>query len=270
MGATPVWIVPDSELKRNGGQIPVQGGAAVPLANPAGSASGSITVKEQDGSPSVDNVTVIKVANGTLTDDGSGVVSIDTGLVVDPAFTPMVNDDFAWVNQGSASVVVSDDTVFLLAPAGSGHNVRIRKKTAPATPYTVTVALRINAYPKQYGTAGILWRQSSDGKLVTFHVTVVDSSGLHLVSTKYTNPTTTSTDYFTGNLGASGAFLWLRIADDGTNRICSISTDGRNFIQIHSVGRTDFLTADEVGIFANCNNGGVGDVGMTVYSWVEA
>jgi hypothetical protein len=40
---------------------------------------GGITVEEQDGTPTVSNVTTIKVTNGTLTDDGSGVVSIDTG-----------------------------------------------------------------------------------------------------------------------------------------------------------------------------------------------
>jgi hypothetical protein len=39
----------------------------------------SLTVEEQDGTPSVSNVTTIKVTNGTLTDDGSGVVSLSTG-----------------------------------------------------------------------------------------------------------------------------------------------------------------------------------------------
>jgi hypothetical protein len=39
----------------------------------------TLTVEEQDGTPSVVNVTKIKVTNGTLTDDGGGVVSINTG-----------------------------------------------------------------------------------------------------------------------------------------------------------------------------------------------
>ena len=45
----------------------------------AGSTGGSITVKESDDSPSVSNVTTIKVTDGTLTNNGSGVVTIDTG-----------------------------------------------------------------------------------------------------------------------------------------------------------------------------------------------
>lgn len=40
---------------------------------------GSLTVKEEDGTPSVSSVTEIKVTNGTLTDNGSGSVSITTG-----------------------------------------------------------------------------------------------------------------------------------------------------------------------------------------------
>lgn len=37
---------------------------------------GTLTVTEQDGTPSVANVTTIKFDNGTVTDDGSGVVSV--------------------------------------------------------------------------------------------------------------------------------------------------------------------------------------------------
>ena len=40
---------------------------------------GAITVQEQDGVPTVADVTTIKVTNGTLTDEGGGVVSINTG-----------------------------------------------------------------------------------------------------------------------------------------------------------------------------------------------
>lgn len=40
---------------------------------------GSLTVEEEDGTPSVSNVTEINVTNGTLTDNGSGSVSISTG-----------------------------------------------------------------------------------------------------------------------------------------------------------------------------------------------
>ncbi|MHB1131649.1 MAG: galactose-binding domain-containing protein [Chloroflexota bacterium] len=42
-------------------------------------AGASLTVKEQDGAPSVANVSEIRVTNGTVTDEGGGVVSIEFG-----------------------------------------------------------------------------------------------------------------------------------------------------------------------------------------------
>ena len=40
--------------------------------------AGNLTVEEQDGDPSVANVTKNKITNGDVTDDGDGVVSVDT------------------------------------------------------------------------------------------------------------------------------------------------------------------------------------------------
>jgi len=45
---------------------------------------------------------------------------------------------------------------------------------------------------------------------------------------------------------------WLRFSDDGTNRTVKISMDGFNFEPVAAPqGRTTFLTADQVGVFAN-------------------
>ena len=44
-----------------------------------GGTSFNLTVEEQDGNPTVANVNTIRVSNGTLTDEGGGVVSIITG-----------------------------------------------------------------------------------------------------------------------------------------------------------------------------------------------
>lgn len=50
---------------------------AVPGVQGPTGATGAMTVKEQDGTPSVSSVTEIRVPNGQLTDEGSGAVSID-------------------------------------------------------------------------------------------------------------------------------------------------------------------------------------------------
>lgn len=185
-----------------------------------------------------------------------------------PAFTPPVDGDFAWINQGSASVTSSIGGLFLRGPAGGSLNWRIRKKSAPSTPYTVTVAFFAHVVGDSTQQAGIGWRQSSDGKLVWFGV---QNTGIFNVA-KYTNATTLSAGYANADNDAStikSPMAFLRIADDGSNRICSYSADGANFIQYHSIGRTDFLTGDEVFFAVNTQNSGV-DVGMTLMSWEEA
>jgi hypothetical protein len=63
----------------------------------------SLTITEQDSSPSVADVNTIKVTNGKLTDEGGGVVSLDIsgastldGLSDVEAASPAVNDIIAW------------------------------------------------------------------------------------------------------------------------------------------------------------------------------
>lgn len=183
--------------------------------------------------------------------------------------TKPVDANYAWVNQGGASVTTTNGGIFLSAPAGLGDNVRIRKKSAPSTPYTITAAFLPQCVGVQYAAVGLAFRQSSDGKMHVFWGLFDGSSKFY--STKYTNPTTFSAHYAnveTGSIGG-GPVLFLRIADDGSNRISSISYDGVNFLQVHSVGRTDFITADEVGFVVNSANATYA-AGATLLSWKEA
>lgn len=184
-----------------------------------------------------------------------------------------VDGDYAWINQGAASVSAAKGGLYLSIAAGAaGQSLRIRKKTAPATPYTITAALQ-GAVVAAGGASevhfGLCFRQSSDGKL---HTLTVDpfSTVTRLWSTKWTNATTFSAQYTTLGLTETlENLIWFRIADDGTNRICSISRDGQNFLPVHSVGRTDFLTADEVGFYISGSNAAAG-IGLTLLSWKEA
>jgi len=66
----------DSETATLGQVLTADGLGGATWETPAG--GGSITVEEVDGTPTVANVTKIKVTNGTLTDEGAGVVTIIT------------------------------------------------------------------------------------------------------------------------------------------------------------------------------------------------
>lgn len=55
-------------------------------------AGGSITVAEEDGSPSVATVNTIKVSNGSLRDNGGGSISLTYGLTVSNVLVDSVSD----------------------------------------------------------------------------------------------------------------------------------------------------------------------------------
>ena len=199
----------------------------------------------------------------------------DTGAAWAPwgpifPMTPPVAGDFAWINQGGASVDATYGGIYLLAPAGAGDSFHIQKKAAPATPYTVTVAFLTHFHGANYQQVGMVLRQSSDGKLVAFVLSY--NGGFRLSVDKFTNATTWSANYGYVPLGSGlSAPVFMRVSDAGVGgaRVCSWSADGRHFHAFHSVARNDFLIADEVGFTANANNAAY-PAGVTLLSWKEA
>ena len=182
-----------------------------------------------------------------------------------PLTRPPALSTWAWVNQGTATASEGNGGIFITTPATSNFDAKALVRSAPSTPYTITAAIMAVAYPYNYVHAGVCWRQSSDGKQVVF--ALQHANGHELAVEKYINPTTYNANYGKFFIGRP-SLLFLRIADDGTNRICSWGLDGQNFIQFHSVGRTDFLTADQVGITVKSQAASALSA-MTVLSWKE-
>lgn len=201
----------------------------------------------------------------------------DTGAAWAPwgpifPFTVPIDGDFAWINQGGAAVVTTQGGIYLsVAGAGSGTNLRCRVKSAPATPYTITAYVIPAIFQKSFHSCGLIFRQSSDGKIHVFDfLGDTTANAISLRSSKFTNATTFSAQYQATPIPTP--FNWLRIADNGTNRICSYSADGQNWHVYHTIGRTDFLTADQVGFYVGSENSAVPnlDVGMSLLSWKQA
>lgn len=183
---------------------------------------------------------------------------------------PPVNADYAWINQGSATVTDLGDAIALFGPAGTGPNIHLRKKTAPATPYTVEIALLSGLTLNDFYSVGFVWRQSSDGKLVTFHLEL-SAAACSFAVAKWNSPTSFSATYTSLQPRTGYPLLFLKAQDTGTNRICSFSADGQNWAQLHTVGRTDFMTADEVGFGIKIQNGSLaGGAVMTLVNWKES
>lgn len=169
---------------------------------------------------------------------------------VNLTFTEPVLGDFTWENQGGATATAERDAVTLYDPAASSSvSLKILKKAAPTAPYTITVAFLVNAIAETAFQCGVGWRQSSDGKLVVLKFRLDGGHGYVRVS-KHASPTGSATDYVNLNISQPSP-IFMQITDNSTNRICKVSFDGYNWIQIHSVGRTDYMTGDEVLVYVN-------------------
>jgi hypothetical protein len=196
----------------------------------------------------------------------------DTGAAWTPwgpllPFTDPPAAGWGWVNQGSATVDTTKGGIYLEDTTGAGGQVRARTRSI-TPPYVITAALLpAYTYGASINAVGLIFRQSSDGKLIVFHL----QGGGTLQITKFSSPTVGVANYL--SVAWNTAFmptplLILRIEDDNTNRKCYWSWDGTNFTLIHSVGRTDFLTADEVGFHMLVNNAST-TVGQWLLSWEQ-
>lgn len=185
-----------------------------------------------------------------------------------PKFTRPRDADFAWINQGGASVTVNaNGGIYLDAPAAGSINLRVRKKAAPSTPYTITAAFLLNLVTEAETAAGLVFRQASDGKLITYFINRGSSNSM------LSQDMGSATSFSGSNAALTfidgvGSVIWLQISDNGTNRIMRWSMDGYNFTQFFSEGRTTFLTATEVGYYANSSHASA-PASCTLLSWAQ-
>jgi hypothetical protein len=175
-------------------------------------------------------------------------------------YEPVPSSGWTTVNGAATfSYDASNDTIILkeTGPAAAQENVRFLSRSVPATPWTITAAFGRFTIATGNQNVGLMVRESSTGKLIGFGLTMGQNTTLY--AWKWTNPTTYSGQSYANRALPWEAARFLRIADDGTNLKFSYSADGENFVQLHSVSRTDYLASgpDHVGPYVNSgtNNG---------------
>jgi hypothetical protein len=201
------------------------------------------------------------------------ISNLQKNLGPNQLLTPPVDAQFSWVNQGGASVVTGDFGICLRVPASAARSLRIRDKAAPTTPYTITAGFFYTILDEvTTGDCdfGLGFRNNAGGQIAFLDYGGFSNSYDNLIVRKLTSPTVFSADYLAKNFRQNSSLLWMRIRDDGVNRISSVSPDGVNFIQFHSVARTDFVTPDRVfwGM-SNVSTANQVDGLFTLVSWLE-
>lgn len=136
--------------------------------------SGSIAVEEADGTPSVVSVTKIKVANGTLTDEGSGVVSLSASpsaermavWTVDGALTVETGKLRIYNHTGFSLTVTRVSAAVGSAAAGAAVIVDVNKNGT--TILTTPLSIAIGDYSAT--TTGIATSEWANGEYLTMDV----------------------------------------------------------------------------------------------------
>ncbi len=178
--------------------------------------------------------------------------------------------DFQWVHQSACQAVQTESGIYVMAP-GSGYSnlnqIHCLVQAAPPPPYRLTAGLFFSGTTKAALHYGLVFRQASNGSIHEFL-----SENFVLGSYKWTSAVQFSASYRQSAIESGSGFAWMQISDDGTNRNCYIMADGQttdNRLLFHSVGRTDFITADQIGFSIRDENTVQPNVGcsMTVMSW---
>lgn len=186
-------------------------------------------------------------------------------LPIAPFTTPPDDATLTWGNQGSATATEGDRSLLMSVVNGSSEVLRTLHKATPGTPWALTVAFQFIAGALTTSAyCGLVFRESAGGTTHAFRYqndgaygsVKHDAAGAGLAFYSGFPTTAVVVPY---------VCHWMRIEDNGTNRICSLSPDGVEFWTFHSIGRTDYLTANQAGICIGGNNSA--RVAMRVLSW---
>lgn len=174
---------------------------------------------------------------------------------------PGATTGWSWVNQGNAAIATTQAS-WTISTFSSSSVWSLFLKSAPATPWTMTIqALPAFNGPNLSGAQwSLCFRDSATGKFADYEF-VSDGNtqalgwGGQLGAYKWTNTSTFSATYF-DRLGINPGWghRFIRVGDDGTNRHIDFSGDGANFTRAHQIGRTDFVTANQIGFGINTNS----------------
>ncbi len=153
---------------------------------------------------------------------------------------------------GSATIAASLDGRLNTCPSAAGDNWRIEYRTlSPTSNYTFTVFLESLLYHSNLCKTAIILRNGTSGNFISFGLSYDTGSfgGYGIQTIKYSNPTTGIAIYSSQSAAQLpfGLPKWLRIRDDGTNRFFEFSDNGIDWMLHYSVGRTDYITPDQIG-----------------------
>lgn len=184
----------------------------------------------------------VGIKNGVSSLIGSPYVA--DGITFTDPTTP------SWTNLNHGGGTYTEDTTnkrLTIVEDGNGSaQLRGWYTAYPGDPTVTPYALRIHAKVDAIGATNGLaigFRQNSTQELHLY--LLYDSTSPTFRIDKWNTATSFNSTYIAAT---TLRYIpnWFKIEDNGTNRIISTSIDGVVWSVRHSIGRTDFLTADEI------------------------
>lgn len=231
---------------------------------------GDIVVSGSGSVLSIDSA-VLTAAGRALLDDASASAQRTTlGDNRERAFVTPALTDFAWINQGTATATQRDYGISLVKPRTSGIAISLLKRDAPATPYKISAAFSAAIARSGNYAIHLGFRNSGSGSLqdMTYSANGTNNDW-HVAINNWTSPTAFSAVAQAARTLSTFGTLWLQIEDDGTNRFYRYSPNGDDWSQIYTIGRTSFITPDEVyfGILTDSTDANALPGNITLLSW---
>lgn len=182
----------------------------------------------------------------------------------------LTSADFTWNNQGTSTITDQNGTMFLRCPGAGGENCRVLYRTAPSAPYSVIAA--VQAWNIREGTCnyGLVFRKASDSKLHAFGNSFDDFGPIRYSLYNFNSSTSfSSTPYGRDDCTHVGEYMWFKIEDNNTNLLFYVSYDGVEWLLVHSLGRTSFMSGgpDQVGFYINNSGSSSKEAGLRVAHW---
>lgn len=221
-------------------------------------------VSVQTNGTETSNRRVLNIIGGTVVDNsGSGRADIYAQNWWEATPTFPVAGNFAWINQGSASITTtSKGALFLSTPALNGDSLKVQKMARPGTNWTAIMRFSALHQNVNFNSCGFIVRDSSAGKLTVF------AKGTNQVGINYyTNATTFSSAPLNVSTEISDRGDWWKMVTSSGTLTWSRSVDGENWLQLTTLNlSTNLTTPDEIGFYVNSNNATYG-AALLLQSW---
>lgn len=187
--------------------------------------------------------------------------------------TQPINGDFTWDNAGAAVLTTAGGGVSITGTgSATGTTNRWRYKAAPTAPYTIDLAFLVNMSNQTFPGVNCGWRNSGSGEAVCFAMNGNFTTG-QSYDIYYSNwANSTSGETLLTNLRGFVVPphpIHIRIEDNNTDLIVSLSPDGLVWQPIVSSGRAAHITPDQVMFGLRESTGTLGPT-FRLINWKEA